>query len=151
MGGVGSGRFTGEVFEARKAQLAALNEEIIPIKNEEKRLRQEMFLTAFGKIFPNIGKACKEIGVERTTFTTWMKEVDFRRRYQEVCDDCLDVLEQSLYETSKDPRYASLAIAILKAYRKSTWGEKVEHSGEVSMVSMMNAYRPAVKKEIVEP
>lgn len=141
---------TPEELARQTEQMRALNAEQRPIKLEEMRLRQEMFLTVFGKIFPNIGKTCKESSVPRDTFNGWMKDQGFRKRYQEVCDDCLDTLEQGLYETSKDPKYASLAIAVLKAYRKSTWGEKVEHSGEVSMVSMLNAYRPAVKKEIVE-
>ena len=146
--GVGKGNYerTPEMIEQKRAQMNELNAEQVPIVMEECRLRQEMFLTAFKKIFPNLGRACKEVGIAKATFNSWKtKDADFRVRYQEVVDDCLDDLEQSLFDTAKDPRYSSLAIAILKAYRKSTWGEKVEHSGEVSMVSMVNAYRPAVK------
>lgn len=104
---------------------------------DEAQDRKTAFLAALAPIWPNTGKACKATGIPRGTVERWkVEDKDFAAKVEQIKNDTLDELEQTILLASKDRGGAGYAIPILRAYRRNIYGDKVEHSGSIAQVTL---------------
>ena len=94
--------------------------------------RKDNFLIAFESNLGNVAKACKAVGISRTTFYEWSNTSDtFSERTEEIREGLLDLAETALLENIKDGNVQSI-IFFLKTKGKTRGyveRQEIEHTG----------------------
>lgn len=107
---------------------------------EECKERKEAFLAILSKCWPNISKACKEVGITRQAAYLWRSNDEtFRIQWLNIQDTVLDALEDNITQVCLTRGGAGYAFPVLKAYRRHIWGDQLEHSGQVGTVQLMTS------------
>jgi hypothetical protein len=87
-----------------------------------------VFLQALS-VLPVIVTACRKAGISRAVaYREKDKDKTFRDAWKEAMEDGLDLTLASLHKRAREKSDLA-AIFILKAHRRETYGDKVEHLG----------------------
>ncbi len=113
-------------------------------RSERMEDRKEAFLQSLSKCWPDISKACKTVGVTRQAAFLWRSQDEaFHTLWLNIQDKVLDKLESHVVTTCMKPGMVGYAFPVLKAYRRSIYGDQVEHSGTIGTINLVaNVTRP---------
>ena len=82
-------------------------------------VKKEKMAMALSKYDGNISAACKEVGINRSTYYDWIeKDPDFVQRVQEVEESVIDAVEQKLQELIQKENNVTATIFFLKTKGK---------------------------------
>ena len=66
---------------------------------ESKKSRQRAWIDAYKAKLFNVSKACKAVGIDRSTYYRWLEnDADFAQAVQEAREERLDFIESKLME-----------------------------------------------------
>lgn len=107
-------------------------------RQEAREAKKELFLRALLEKWPNVAEAAKEAGWSRTeAYVERQRDERYRQAWDEIIEAKMDKAENRLFDAGLNDRgMVNLLIPMLKAYRKGTYGDKIEHSGSVSNVQL---------------
>ena len=81
--------------------------------------KQKLFLKAFEKHATNISRACKIVGIERSTHYSWLsRNTTYKEKIEAIEESMIDFAEGMLYKNMKDGKESSI-LFFLKTRGKS--------------------------------
>lgn len=96
------------------------------MKNDTE-LNKEKMLVALEKHLGIVTPACKEVGISRNTFYTWIKQdPDFKQRVDDLDDVTLDFVETKLLEKIKDGDNKSIMFYMRYKARKRGYTDSLD-------------------------
>lgn len=96
--------------------------------------KRALFLKALGDL-PNVARACRKAGIDRTTAYRWRDEdADFAAAWSAAIDAGIERLEEAAHERALNTSDV-LMIFLLKAHRPDKYRENVhtQHSGGLTI------------------
>ena len=110
------------------------------LSRTEAQAKKTAFIEALHQLWPNITKAAQAIGVSRSTVFQWrIEDKELAKQWDAAEQAKLDRLEENVVEVGLSKGGAGYAFPVLKAYRRETWGEKLEHSGNIGTINLTHS------------
>ena len=98
---------------------------------------KETFLNIM-RAMPVIRVACQQAGISRQTAYIWRaKDPEFSRAWDEAKQDGIDMIAANLIKRAKE-KDTPAAIFLLKSLRPEEFGEKVQPSVQVNVLTKVN-------------
>jgi hypothetical protein len=109
-----------------------------------KKLRQRVWLEAYKASLFNITEACKEIGIDRSTYYRWLEsDRDFSKAAQDAKEEKLDFIEDKLLGKIAEGDTTAIIFALKTLAKHRGYVERQE------IIGPMSATFPAIDIKIL--
>ena len=89
--------------------------------------KKQSFINALHDAFGNVSKACKTIGINRTTYYNWKEaDEDFKNAVDSIDEYIIDTVENSLFEQIKSKNTAATIFYLKTKAKQRGYIERTE-------------------------
>jgi hypothetical protein len=99
----------------------------IETRQKQSEQQKDEFLTAYEKLANNISVACKQVGIGRSTFYSWIdNDVEFANSIRNLDEAMLDFAEYALVNQIKEGNTTAIIFYLKSKGKKRGYTEKLE-------------------------
>jgi hypothetical protein len=96
---------------------------------ESKQTRQTLWLKAFRAKLFNISAACRDIGIDRSTYYKWLDDPEFTEAVHDAREEKIDFIESRLLNKIKEGDTTAIIFALKTLAKSRGYVERREISG----------------------
>jgi hypothetical protein len=121
------GRQNAQIVHLKKEMTDAQRQKSIASRQKQAEQQKEEFLAAYEKLANNISVACKQVGISRSTFYSWMEhDSDFASSIRNLDEAMLDFAEYALMNQIKEGNTTAIIFYLKSKGKKRGYTEKLE-------------------------
>jgi hypothetical protein len=99
------------------------------MKINAKKSKQKTWIAAYKSNLFNVARACRQIGIDRSTFYRWMEDPGFSQAVEEAKEEKIDFIESQLLKKIQEGDTSSIIFALKTLGKSRGFIERTEISG----------------------